>query len=145
MLDRLSLNSYWKFALDKEDKGKEKEWYSSIPDNASDIYVPACWNECDDEWYHYEGLAWYFKKFMFKLNPEVKRNVLFFNGVNYSCEIWLNGQLAGSHVGGFTPFEIDVTGLLNNNAENFIAVRVDNTMTRMTVPPIGVDWFNFGG
>ncbi len=145
MIDKFSLNSYWKFALDKQDQGKAKDWHKSMPKDVSDIYVPACWNECDDEWYHYEGVAWYFKKFIFKENKAVKKNVLFFYGVNYSCEVWLNGQFAGSHVGGFTPFEIDVTKLLKQNEENFLTVRVDNTMTKTTVPPIGVDWFNFGG
>ena len=145
MIEKINLNSYWKFLTDPCDSGRSKNWFKSIPEGVSEIYVPSCWNECDDEWYHYEGVAWYFKKFLYKDNKNIKRNTLFFYGVNYSCEIWLNGKPAGAHTGGFTPFEIDVTGLLKRDGENFIAVRVDNTMTASTVPPIGVDWFNFGG
>ncbi len=145
MIEQIGLNSYWNFKLDNEDIGKSKEWYKKIPDDVTELYVPSCWNEADDEWLHYEGVAWYFKKFHHKKNNEIKRNVLFFNGVNYSCEVWLNGKLAGSHIGGFTPFEIDVTNLLVNDGDNFIVVRVDSKMTILTVPPIGVDWFNYGG
>ena len=145
MLEQISLNSYWKFTIDKENKGKAEQWFQNTPENLDDIWVPSCWNECNEEWFHYEGVAWYFRKFLFKHNTEVKRNVLFFNGVNYSCEIWLNGCYAGAHTGGFTPFEIDVTELLRKDEDNFIAIRVDSTMNDMTVPPMGVDWFNYGG
>ncbi|MFA6309162.1 MAG: glycoside hydrolase family 2 TIM barrel-domain containing protein [Clostridia bacterium] len=145
MIEQISLNSFWKFRLDRENIGKTKEWFRNTPENVVDMYVPSCWNEADDEWLHYEGVAWYFKEFHFKKNDEIKRNVLFFNGVNYMCEVWLNGQFAGSHTGGFTPFEIDVTNLLKANQENTLAVRVDSTISQFTVPPIGVDWFNYGG
>ncbi len=145
MIEKISLNSYWEFILDKEDAGKTKEWFKKTPKDVTELYVPSCWNEADDEWLHYEGVAWYFKKFDYKMNDEIKRNILFFNGVNYTCDVWLNGQHAGSHTGGFTPFEIDITNLLKTNGENFIAVRVDAQLSKFTVPPIGVDWFNYGG
>lgn len=145
MLQQISLNSYWKFAIDDQDKGREQQWFEDMPENVSDIWVPSCWNECSEEWFHYEGIAWYFRKFLYRKDPEVKRNILFFNGVNYSCEVWLNGCFVGAHTGGFTPFEMDVSQLIREDGENYIAVRVDSTMTDMTVPPMGVDWFNYGG
>lgn len=145
MIEQKSLNSYWKFAIDKEDEGKPGEWYKCMPEFLSDIWVPSCWNECKEEWFHYEGVAWYFKKFLYKHNDEIKRNTLFFYGVNYSCEIWLNGSYAGAHTGGFTPFEIEVSELIKKDEENYIAIRVDSTINDTTVPPIGVDWFNYGG
>ncbi len=145
MIEKISLNSYWKFATDREDEGRNKGWQASIPAEAEDIWVPSCWNEHREELYHYEGVAWYFKKFFFKRGEGIKRNVLFFYGVNYKCEIWLNGRPAGSHTGGFTPFEIDVTGLLTEDGENLLVLRVDSALNDMTSPPLGVDWFNYGG
>ena len=145
MIEKTSLNSYWKFKIDMEDMGRKDGWYESIPAEAEDIWVPSCWNELREELYHYEGTAWYFKKFMFRRSEGIKRNVLFFSGVNYKCEIWLNGHPAGSHVGGFTPFEIDVSDLLLQDRENLLVLRVDSTIGDMTSPPIGVDWFNYGG
>ena len=145
MITNKSLNSTWKFVIDEKNEGLDKGWQSFIPDHSEDIWVPSCWNELREELLHYEGPAWYYKKLVYKKTSGVTRNILFFHGVNYRCEVWLNGKSVGRHVGGFTPFEIDVTGHLNAETENLIAVWVDSTINDMTSPPIGVDWFNYGG
>ncbi len=145
MLKEMTLKSYWKFKPDRADEGLANHWDKSIPDGTEDIWVPSCWNELREDLFEYEGIAWYFKRFVFESMEDVDRYILFFNGVNYKCRIWVNGAEAGAHTGGFTPFEIDITGFLALNAENTITVRVDSTITDMTSPPIGVDWFNYGG
>jgi len=38
--------------------------------------------------------------------------------------VWINGREAGHHMGGFTPFELDVTGLARPGQPNTIAVAV---------------------
>lgn len=145
MLKEISLNSFWGFKFDKADQGLGHKWYEAVPEVVENIWVPSCWNELGEELNDYEGIAWYFKKFNFEELPEVKRYILFFHGVNYKCEVWLNGRSVGTHTGGFTPFEADLTEALVINGQNTITVRVDSTITNMTSPPIGVDWFNYGG
>ncbi len=145
MLKEISLNSYWKFKLDEADEGLAKGWNETTPEEVEEIWVPSCWNELREELYEYEGIAWYFKMFTFKEIEEIRRYTLFFNGVNYKCDIWLNGGAMGAHTGGFTPFEIDISNSLVLNGVNNLAVRVDSTISNMTSPPIGVDWFNYGG
>ena len=49
--------------------------------------------------------------------------LLRFGAVDYAAEVYVNGQKAGSHEGGYLPFEIDVTSLLHAG-ENQVAVRV---------------------
>jgi hypothetical protein len=49
--------------------------------------------------------------------------LLRFGAVDYFAEVFVNGQTAGSHEGGYLPFELDVTSLLRPG-ENQIAVRV---------------------
>ena len=143
MLQSISLNSYWKFRTDREDAGLGKNWNNHVPEHTEEIQVPSCWNEMKEDMLHYDGVAWYFKEFFFKKDSS-KRCTLFFHGVNYKCDIWLNGSVAGSHTGGFTPFELDITSLLNDG-NNLLAVRVDSRIGKYTIPPAGVDWFNYGG
>lgn len=48
------------------------------------------------------------------------------DGVYSDARVWINGKEAGGHIGGFTPFELDVTGLINFMGDNIIAVAVKN-------------------
>lgn len=50
-----------------------------------------------------------------------KRALLCFNGVDYACSVWVNGQTAITHEGGFTPFHADITELLREG-ENTLTV-----------------------
>lgn len=145
MLQSTNLKSYWSFITDKNAEGLAKKYYEYIPEGTEQIWVPSCWNELKEDLFHYEGVAWYYKEVFIEETPLIKRNVLFFNGVNYKCDVWLNGNHVGSHTGGFTPFEFDISKCIKLGEKNLIAVRVDSTMTKMTVPPLGVDWFNYGG
>ncbi len=46
-----------------------------------------------------------------------------FDGVNFSCEIFVDGRLAGRHVGGWVPFAVDITGVATPGSS--FALRVD--------------------
>lgn len=48
-----------------------------------------------------------------------------FGGVDYACQVWLNGQAIGGHEGFFAPFACDCAGLLRAQG-NVLAVRVLN-------------------
>ncbi len=44
------------------------------------------------------------------------RLLLHFGAVDQRCTVWVNGQEAGSHTGGYLPFTLDVTGLIKGDA-----------------------------
>ena len=53
---------------------------------------------------------------------------LHFEGVYQKAEVFVNGQKAGQHHYGYTPFTIDVTKFLNKDKrENEVIVKVDNS------------------
>ena len=58
--------------------------------------------------------------------------------------MYLNGAKLGRHVGGFTPFEFEVTGKLKPRG-NSLVVKVDNTRHPDAVPTVNTDWWNYGG
>ena len=58
--------------------------------------------------------------------------------------MYVNGSLAGHHVGGFTPFNFDVTDLMRDGY-NFVVVKVDNKRHAEDVPTQIFDWWNYGG
>jgi len=48
------------------------------------------------------------------------------DGVQSDAEIWVNGRPAGSHQGGFSAFELDITALSMPGAKNSLAMAVQN-------------------
>jgi beta-glucuronidase len=105
--------------------------------------LPASWLTHDATMRHYQGLVWYQRQFEASPKPG-QRAFLRFEAVNYTAQVYLNGQLVGSHEGGFTPFTIDVTGQLRAGA-NQVTVGVDSTPAADGVPPPVTDWENYGG
>ena len=59
----------------------------------------------------------------FEFHKSNDRQLLHFGAVDYKCEVCLNGQKVGSHVGGYLPFTLDVTDAIRDG-ENELTLRV---------------------
>ena len=112
-------------------------------DKSPTMRIPSDWNTQDERLFFYEGTVWF--KRSFKAVPmQDYRTLLYFGAVNYDCHVWVNGKKAGHHIGGFTPFNFDISDLLRNG-ENNIIVKVDNKRHAEDVPTQIFDWWNYGG
>ena len=52
--------------------------------------------------------------------------ILHFGAVDYKSFVYINGQLAGTHEGGYSSFEIDITGFLNGENETIVVCAEDD-------------------
>jgi beta-glucuronidase len=112
-------------------------------DTSPTLTVPGDWNSQDERLHYYEGTVWYRRKFDYA--PVAGRRVfLHFGAANYQAEVYLNGRKLGRHVGGFTPFQLEVTGMLTER-DNSLVVKVDNKRLLEGVPTVNTDWWNYGG
>ena len=111
-------------------------------DKAATMKVPGDWNTQDEKLFFYEGTVWFKKSFTH--HPNGGHTLLYFGAVSYEAHVYVNGTLAGHHVGGFTPFNMDVTDLLLDG-ENVVIVKVDNKRRAENVPTQIFDWWNYGG
>lgn len=64
----------------------------------------------------------YYKK-NFAVNKNGSRAVLKFGAVDYETVVFVNGRLAGTHKGGYTPFEFDITDIATDG-ENLLELIV---------------------
>jgi len=148
------LNGNWKFLIDPYNLG---EWmwqcFKKIPKDNNNpesddinwpvINVPGNWEIAVPSLKDYTGIVWHFKEF--NLPEKMMGNSVFlrFEGVNARARVWLNGKEIGQHIGGYTPFEFDITSNLQGR-DNFLAVKVDNSR-REDGAGQDVGWKNFGG
>jgi len=150
-----SLNGEWQVILDPLGAGDWKEvWKEKKPQNKTDfiehsfdggpmLKVPGDFNSQLCELTYLEGNVWYKKVFNYQSDQE-KRLFLHFGAVNYLANVYLNGEKIGSHEGGFTPFQFEITDKVKNG-DNVVVVKVDNRRLNSGVPSAGYDWFNYGG
>ncbi len=119
---REQLFTGWKFKL-QEDKG----WRDvKVPHDWSTEY-PVCEEEptCGSGGYVHAGVGLYQREF--QVEPEKDEHIWFyFEGIYMSSTVYINGEKAGSHFYGYTPFEIDATPYLREG-NNTLLVIVDNS------------------
>ena len=112
-------------------------------DLAPVMAVPGDWNTQNDDLFFYEGTLWFRR--IFDYQPTAGKQVfLYFGAVNYDSKIYLNGEKAGEHIGGYTSFNLNVDKLIRPG-KNTLIVKVDNKRYPDAVPTVNFDWFNYGG
>jgi beta-glucuronidase len=167
-----TLNGVWKYVVDPYQTGyydyrrdprdeqinpsnSESLFLGYKPQNSSErveydfeksdnILVPRDWNSQKEKLFYYEGSVWYYKAFDYPVPSKGNRQFIYFGAANYEADVYLNGKKLGKHIGGFTPFNYEITGKLNPKG-NFVIVKVDNTRGIEKVPTINTDWWNYGG
>ena len=99
-----SLNGYWKCIVDVQEEGfydyRMKESRSGFFRNQKPTRP--------EDLVEYDFDRWY--KRNFRHEPHAgKHTVLYFGAVNYEAVVYVNGKKVGTHEGGFTPFNYDIT------------------------------------
>lgn len=163
--ERVSLDGAWKTIVDQYETGYYDYRRNPMPerstffaddsfdkdrtrlveyefDAARELAVPGDWNTQREDLYRYEGTVWYRTKF--NAEPREGRTFVYIGAANYESVVGLNGHVLGLHLGGFTPFNYEITDLLKAG-ENSLIVKVDNKRMLEAVPTVNSDWWNYGG
>lgn len=164
--ETISLDGVWKSIVDPYENGYYNYRLKPLPDSESyfadgdfnadrtvlyeynfntdrDMIVPGDWNTQRPQLYYYEGTVWYRNIFNYTPKPG-KRTFVYFGAANYETIVGLNGRKIGKHVGGYTPFNFEITDLLADG-DNSLVVKVDNKRHPDGVPTVNSDWWNYGG
>ncbi len=109
--------------------------------------LPHTWNSADvldSEPGYRRAISWYKKDIV--LDDIVKNDtyLLYFEGSNISTTVYVNGEEAGAHIGGYLGFEIDITPYIQLG-KNELMVKVDNGYEPDIIPSQKSDFFIYGG
>ncbi len=113
-----NLNGLWDYAIVAKDSAKPEKWDGKI-------LVPFCAESSLSGVMKTVGpknALWYHRTFTTP-NPDEKRLLLHFGGVDWDATVWINGKEVGRHKGGYDTFTFDITDHLRKDT-NEIVVRV---------------------
>ena len=139
-----NLNGTWQFAYDDRDEGLAAGWMKPGFRLPLEILVPFAYQTKlsglgpTDE---IHPVIWYRRGFTVPDEMRGKRVLLRFGAVDFECSVYINGQMAGTHRGGYTPFALDITPLLMDG-ENDLCVRVEDQPD--CTQPRGKQYWNRG-
>nr|WP_278706553.1 glycoside hydrolase family 2 TIM barrel-domain containing protein [Bacteroides intestinalis] len=91
----------------------------------------------------YTGYGWYRKTLELSKKDLKKDLFLEFDGVFQEAEVYVNGELAGAHRGGYTGFNVRITPYARRG-QNQIAIRVNNLWQPDLAPRGGEHVFSGG-
>lgn len=116
-----NLNGRWDYAVTPINSEKTpEEWHGKI-------LVPYCLESKlggVQRLLDASEALWYRRTF--ELKPlDNQRQLLNFEAVDYRCEVFVNGESVGTHIGGNTPFTFDITDAAREG-ENELVVRVED-------------------
>lgn len=98
--------------------------------------------------HQWQGICYYRKQLNVSKKDIDKQLWLEFEGAMHLADVWVNGRHLTQHSGGYTPFVVDVTGLLHADRANEILVRLDNRNNPLIPPgkPLeALDFCYYGG
>jgi len=131
------LSGIWKFKVDENNEGIEKEWYRKPLEDTILMPVPSSYNDItqDPKIRDHIGMVWYETEFFIPESWLGKRIFVRIGSASHTAIAFINGNKVVEHKGGFLPFEAEITDLVRFGGENRITVMVDNRLTWDILPP----------
>ena len=127
----LNLNGEWEFFNDLSASGTDREiWKNEKFDGK--IIVPFC-PESDLSGVGYKDFmtsVWYAKNIEVSEKQLDGRIVIHFGACDYETTLYVNGNEAGKHVGGYTSFSFDITEYLTAGVNRIVVHAKDDVRTQ---------------
>ncbi|WP_156761476.1 beta-glucuronidase [Microbacterium karelineae] len=156
--DQRLLDGIWRFRTSTDPA--ERPWESPLAD-ARDIAVPGSYNDqfADDAIRMHVGWVWYQREVRIPAGWDGQRILVRIDSATHEGRVYVDDALVAEHVGGYMPFEADITDLVSPGRNVRLTIGVNNLLTNETIPPGRVetdalgatrnlgrfDFFNYAG
>ncbi|KAL4798433.1 glycosyl hydrolases family 2, TIM barrel domain-containing protein [Aspergillus venezuelensis] len=133
--DLISLDGLWSFAL-AADNSTSTPWTSPLP-KGLECPVPSSYNDIfvDRSIHDHVGWVYYQRTVTVPRGFKGQRYFLRFESATHEGRVYVNDRFVKGHVGGYTPFEADITDLVSPGESFRLTVGVNNVLTHETIPP----------
>lgn len=157
----VSLDGIWEFKVDFKDEGFNQNWAQAKLDTDLDVAVPSSYNELftQREIREHVGWVWYQRELVIPRGFSGQRYFVRVAAATHEGVLYVNGKELVRHVGGYMPFEAEITDLVAPGEVALLTIAVSNVLTNETIPPGEVqvlktgrkeqyyyhDFFNYAG
>ncbi len=125
----LNLNGLWEYAItDINDEPEEYEGDILVP-FAVESALSGVGRRVDET-----QALWYEREFKVPAAWNGKRVMLNFGAVDWKAEVYVDGQKAGEHTGGYAPFSFDITDLLAKGKKHTLKLKVTDRTDKWFQP-----------
>lgn len=132
--DLVKLDGVWKFGIDS--RLSEEPWLATL-DTPLEAAVPASYNDLftDPAIRDHVGWVYYQRSVQVPRGWAGERILLRFDAATHSAKVYVDDLLVGGHVGGYTPFDIDITDAVQPGTAFRLTVAVSPDLSNTTIPP----------
>ena len=142
MRNVIALNEGWKFI--QADAGLP----AALPADWQDVTLPHSWNAVDGmdgNGSFTRGTFWYARSFATPAQPLPGGRVYVeINAAGQQADVYVNGEKAAHHEGGYSKFRADVTDLCKADGDNLLVVACSNERLERVYPQ-SADFTFYGG
>src|SRR5690625_4751783 len=132
--EQILLDGLWAFATDSQ--VPEAPWKNAL-ETELEVAVPASYNDqfADPAIRDHVGWVYYQREVRVPRGWTNERIIIRFDAATHAAKVYVNDEFVGDHIGGYTPFNIDVTDQVEAGKTFRLTVAVDNQLTMDTIPP----------
>lgn len=132
----VSLDGLWKFSIAASANSTTQPWTKSL-DTDLECPVPASYNDIfvNQDIHDHVGWVYYQRDVIVPKGWSNERYFVRAESATHEGQIYVNNHLVAEHVGGYTPFEADVTNLVKAGQQFRLTIAVSNVLTFQTLPP----------
>jgi beta-glucuronidase len=133
----LRLDGLWRFRFDQASEGVAARWWAGPLPGGREMPVPASYNDLvtDPAERDYVGDVWYQRDVWVPASWTGRRIVIRCDAATHHGTVWIGTERVADHRGGYTPFEADITALVQGGQPLRVTIRVGNELTMETIPP----------
>lgn len=134
--ERKRLDGIWEFRPDSTGDGRREEWWRAPLAQSRPMAVPSAFDDIpvEEPLRDHVGDVWYQRDVLIPRGWDGSRIVVRFDAATHRATVWADDTEVGSHEGGYTPFEVDVTRVATPGAAMRLTVVVNNELNWSSIP-----------
>lgn len=132
----VNLDGLWGFALIQDDSQSDQSWTQPVP-KGLEAPVPASYNDIFVDRHIHDHVGWvrYQRQVRVPRGWREERYFIRVEAATHKGRVYVNDKFVVEHVGGYTPFDAEVTDLVQPGESFTLTIAVNNELDNTTIPP----------